>query len=376
MFLLKLLLCEFSGKFNSMQNQPKKILFTGGGTAGHVAPNLALIQKLKNENCEINYMGSKNSIEQELLAKENIPFYTIATGKLRRYFSFKNFIDPFKIFFGIVQAFFVIYKLKPDVVFSKGGFVAFPVVFAAWLKRVPIIAHESDLTVGLANKLCFPFVNKICVAFPDSAKQIKRQDKVVITGIPIREEFFHGDAVKGREICGFSADKKVILVFGGSLGSEVINKIVRKLLPEILEHWQIAHVCGANKVDASYNFSGYKQFSYLHEEFSHVLAAADLVIARAGAGTIYELIALRKLNILIPLGSDSSRGDQILNAAYCAKLGISEVILQKDLVKDLLNSKIRSVMENREQIMVLLQKFVIPNSVDLICSLLKDFPNN
>lgn len=349
----------------------KKIIFTGGGTAGHVTPNIALMQPLQNAGWEIFYIGSQNGIEKELITKKNIPYFAIATGKLRRYFSWQNFIDPFRVLFGILQALYYCYRINPSVVFSKGGFVALPVVFAAWLNRIPVIAHESDLTVGLANKLCFPFAKKICVTFPETKKYFKHPEKVVVTGTPIRAEFFAGDAAQGREICGFTADKPIILVFGGSLGADTINRNLRALLPKILQNFQIAHVCGAGKIDAQINFFGYKQFAYINEEFPHVMAAADLVISRAGANAIYELLALRKPHILLPLGAASSRGDQVLNAEYCKEQGFSEVILEAQLTPESLQQAICTVTKHRAEIIAKLNTFAVPDSINLIVNLIQ-----
>jgi UDP-N-acetylglucosamine--N-acetylmuramyl-(pentapeptide) pyrophosphoryl-undecaprenol N-acetylglucosamine transferase len=348
--------------------QEKKILFTGGGTAGHVTPNIALIKKFQQENWEIFYIGSKAGIEKDLTKPLNIKYFGILSGKLRRYFSWENFLDPFKILAGIVQAFFLCLKLKPAVVFSKGGFVAFPVAVAAWLNRIPIIIHESDLSPGLANKLCFPFAKKLCLTFPDSTNYFssKYKDKLVVTGTPIRDELLKGDANLGRSICNFTKDKKIILVFGGSLGAEPINKAIRKLLPNILEEFQIAHVCGENKIDHSLNFSGYKQFTYLKEEFPHVIAAADLVISRAGANTLYELLALRKPHILIPLGKQASRGDQIENAKNFATKNISIVIFENELTSEFLLQKITFVKNNYNNIIKIMDNFNIPDSIAII----------
>ncbi len=347
----------------------KKIIFTGGGTAGHVTPNIALIKKFQKEGWQIYYLGSENGIEKELIEGQNIPFYAISSGKLRRYFSWQNFIDPFKIFFGVIQAFAICLKLRPNVVFSKGGFVSFPVVVAAWLNRIPVIIHESDLTPGLANKLSFPFADKICVTFPETLHHIKNSTKATVTGTPIREEFFSGDKEKGRQLCGFSPDKKTILVYGGSQGAESINKVVRQLLPEILDKFQIVHVCGKNNCDASFSYQGYKQFEYLSGEFPHILALADLVIARSGANSIYELLALQKPHILIPLGRRSSRGDQIENAKYFANLGFSQVIFEEELTKDKLNEKIIWAFGHLEEIKAKLASFTVENSVKSIYEL-------
>ena len=347
-------------------DKTRSIVFTGGGSAGHVTPNLALIKKFQQENWEINYIGSQVGIEKELVAKTNIPYHAIATGKLRRYFSWQNFLDPFKITLGIIQAFILLRRLKPAIVFSKGGFVAFPIVVAAWLNRIPAVIHEADLTIGLTNKLCLPFAKNICVTFPETIEQIKNKKKAVITGIPIRKEFFQGSAERGREICGFTPSKKIILVFGGSLGADQINKIIRQLLPNILERFQIIHVCGENKIDTDCNHEGYKQFAYLYEEFPHVLAAADLVISRSGANSLYELLALHKPNILIPLAKAASRGDQILNAKYSAERGCSEVILQEQLTPEILLEKIAMIEKNHNAMIKAIKKFAVLDGTKLI----------
>jgi len=348
----------------------KKIIFTGGGTAGHVTPNLALIKKFQEQGWDVGYIGSQTGIEKEIVAKINIPYYTIATGKLRRYFSLQNFIDPIKIFLGIFQAIVLIYKLKPKVIFSKGGFVAFPVVVAAWFNRIPAVIHESDLTIGLTNKLCLPFAKKICVTFPLTARQIKNKNKAVLTGTPIRQDFLNGNVNQGRQFCGFDSNKKIILVFGGSLGADVINKNIRKILPEILVDFDVIHICGLGKIDTNCNSVGYKQFEYLHEQFAHILAAADLVISRAGANSVYELIMAKKPNILIPLAAKFSRGDQILNAKFCAENGYSELILQENLTSEVLLEKIFTTRKNSDKIIKNMHAFKALDSIEIIYSLI------
>jgi UDP-N-acetylglucosamine--N-acetylmuramyl-(pentapeptide) pyrophosphoryl-undecaprenol N-acetylglucosamine transferase len=352
-----------------MITKSKKIIFTGGGSAGHVTPNLALIEKFLKENWEISYIGSQTGIEKELIAKISIPYYAIVTGKLRRYLSWQNFIDPIKVIYSITQAFILCLKLKPNIVFSKGGFVSLPVVVAAWLCRIPVIIHESDLTIGLTNKLCFPLATKICVTFPETIKQIANKTKGVITGTPIRKDFFTGDATLGRKICSFIPEKKIILVFGGSLGAEIINKIIRELLPNILEKFQIVHITGKNKIDPTLQYSGYKQFEYLHEEFPHVLAASDLVISRSGANSIYELIALRKPNILLPLARTASRGDQITNAKYCVNKGFSEMILEEQLTANVLLEKIALIEKQSDVMIAAMKQFEILPTVEIIHNL-------
>ena len=275
----------------------KKIVMTGGGTAGHVTPNIALMPTLKEKGYQISYIGSYDGIERGLIEKEGIPYYGISSGKLRRYFDLKNFTDPFKVVKGYFEARKLLKKLKPDVVFSKGGFVTVPVVLAAKSCKIPAIIHESDMTPGLANKLAIPSAYKVCHNFPETAKHLP-EGKSVLSGSPIRQELLNGSRAEGLKICGFSTEKPVILVIGGSLGSVAINEAVRGALPVLLPDYQIIHVCGKGKVDTSIkNMAGYIQFDYVQEELSHLLAAADLVISRAGSNAICEFLALKKPNI-------------------------------------------------------------------------------
>jgi UDP-N-acetylglucosamine--N-acetylmuramyl-(pentapeptide) pyrophosphoryl-undecaprenol N-acetylglucosamine transferase len=350
-----------------------RILFTGGGSAGHVTPNIALIKKFRSEGWSIFYIGSAKGIEKELILKLNIPYFEISTGKLRRYFSWQNFIDPIKIIYGIFQAFFLCLKIKPNVVFSKGGFVAIPVVVSSWLLRIPIVVHESDLTPGLANKLSFGFASKICVTFDETKKYIKNLDKIIITGTPIREELLCGDLDRGLKLCGFSEDKKIILVYAGGLGSENINKIIRELLPRLLVKFQIIHICGKNKLDNNLTLQGYKQFEYLHEEFADVLACANIVICRAGANSIYELLTLNKPHILIPLPKSVSRGDQIFNAVYFLKRGFSQVIFEEALSPIKLYDMVLWIDQHEAEVINNLAGFTKLNSVKLIYDIISRY---
>ena len=304
----------------------KKIVLTGGGTAGHVTPNLALIPVLKEHGYEIQYLGSYHGIEKELIEKEGIPYTGISSGKLRRYFSLKNFSDPFRILKGYSQACRFLKKEKPDVIFSKGGFVSVPVVLAAKHLHIPAIIHESDMTPGLANKLCIPSARKVCCNFPETMKYLPA-DKAVLTGSPIRRELLNGSPLAGYQFTGFSSEKPVLLIIGGSLGSVKVNQAVRSILPELLKTWQVVHLCGKGNLDLSLDsLDGYVQYEYISSELKDLFAMSDLMISRAGANSICEILALRKPNILIPLSAAASRGDQILNANSFKKQGFSEVI--------------------------------------------------
>ena len=302
-----------------------KIIMTGGGTAGHVTPNLALVPKLKEKDFEIKYIGSYDGIEKEIIGDAGIPYFAISSGKLRRYFDMKNFSDPFKVMKGVIQANKILSKEKPDVIFSKGGFVAVPVVIAASMKKIPVVSHESDLTPGLANKLSAPFCDKLCVTF---------RGKGELTGTPIREEILKGNRLIGKEICKFKQDKEVILVIGGSLGAKNINDEVRYHINDILKNFNVIHICGKGNLDKSLNgLEGYKQFEYVKEDLPHLLKYADFIISRAGANVIFELLALKKPTLLIPLSKKSSRGDQILNAKSFAKEGYSLVLDEDEMIE-------------------------------------------
>lgn len=347
-----------------------KIIMTGGGSAGHVTPNLALIPRLKEEGFDIKYIGSKNGIEKEIIKNANIPYFEISSGKLRRYFDMKNFSDPFKVIKGVFQALKILSKEKPDVIFSKGGFVTVPVVMAASLKKIPVVSHESDLTPGLANKLAAPFCDKLCVTFPESLKFIKG-NKGVVTGTPIRKDLLEGNKIQGKKICGFKDDKKVLLVIGGSLGSKVINESIRNCIDELLKEFNIVHICGKGNMDLSLkDKKGYFQVEYVSEELPHLMALSDLVISRAGANTIFELLALKKLNILIPLSKKASRGDQVLNAESFSNAGYSKVIEEEELNSNIILSSIKEVILNRDKYISTMKKSSVSNGVDNIVNII------
>ncbi|MGO5065142.1 undecaprenyldiphospho-muramoylpentapeptide beta-N-acetylglucosaminyltransferase [Clostridium sp. LCP25S3_F8] len=351
----------------------KKIIMTGGGTAGHVTPNLALVPELKKLEYEIKYIGSIEGIERTIIEKEGIEYFPISSGKLRRYFDLKNFSDPFKVLKGVFQAKKIIKREKPDIVFSKGGFVTVPVVIAAHLNKIPVIAHESDITPGLANKLAIPYCTKVCVTFPESEKHIKG-DKAVLTGTPIRKELLEGSKIKGKELCKFKDDKPILLIIGGSLGSKIINEIVRKNLDSILSTFNIIHICGKSNLDENLeNRMGYTQFEYVNEELPDLMKASDLVISRAGANVIYELLALKKPNLLIPLSKKSSRGDQILNAASFKKSGYSLVLQEEDVTDKTLLEKLNYLYENRNSYINNMSKSKMNDGVKNITELIKKY---
>ncbi len=349
----------------------KRIILTGGGTAGHVTPNIALLPRLKELNYDIHYIGSYNGIEKELIEQFGIPYHGIATGKLRRYFSVQNFTDPFRVLKGMSEAKKLVKVLQPDVIFSKGGFVSVPVVLAGKSCKVPTIIHESDMTPGLANKLSIPSATKVCCNFPETLDHLP-EGKAVLTGSPIRQELLRGDKFKAREFLNFKSDKPVILVVGGSLGAVAVNNAVRALLPELLKSYQIIHLCGKGKVDESLNgVEGYAQFEYIKEELKDLFALTDIVISRAGANAICELLALRKPNLLIPLSATASRGDQILNARSFERQGFSVVLEEEELTNEVLLSAINKLYENRESYIETMKQSSQQNSIDTIIDLIE-----
>lgn len=350
----------------------KKIVLTGGGTAGHVTPNVALIPTLQESGYEVHYIGSKDGIEKKLISKLGIPYYGISSGKLRRYLDIKNLSDPFKVIKGLGDARKLLKKIKPDVVFSKGGFVSVPVVIAAKTRKIPCVLHESDMTPGLANKICIPCATRVCTNFPETMEHLPTK-KAVLTGSPIREELFHGSAAKGLSFCGFNNSKPVLLIIGGSLGSVAVNSAVRAVLPELLQDFQIIHLCGKGKTDeALQGTKGYVQFEYISDELNDLMAASDVIISRAGANAICEILALRKPNLLIPLSAEASRGDQILNAASFEKQGYSIVIQENDVTNENLLAAVKQAYEDRDEYIKAMKRSQMNNSIEKIVGLIDE----
>lgn len=351
----------------------RKIVFTGGGTAGHVTPNLAIYELLKEEGWEASYIGSKNGIEHSMISAIGLPYYAVHSGKLRRYFSWKNFIDPFKVLVGVIQSYCILRKIKPCVIFSKGGFVALPVVIGAYLNRVPIIAHESDLTPGLANRLCFPFVDKICVTFSEAKKHFKQQSKIEVTGTPIRAELFHGSQKKGLQLSGLTEEKPILLIVGGSLGSDGLNRLIRDNITTLLNKYQLIHLCGKGKIAKELlQQPSYYQLEYANDELPHFLAASDLVVSRSGSNALHEILALAKPHILIPLSRKVSRGDQIHNAKYYEKLGISTVLDDDLLSADQLLNAVETVLSKKEILIKKMKHLDISSATQKIVKIIND----
>lgn len=350
----------------------KRIVLTGGGTAGHVTPNIALMPTLKQENYEIYYIGSYDGIEKKLIEELSIPYYGISSGKLRRYFDIKNFSDPFKVIKGYTEAKKILKKLKPDVVFSKGGFVTVPVVIAAKHLSIPVIIHESDMTPGLANKLAIPSATKVCCNFPETLKYLPA-NKAVLTGSPIRKELMEGSRAKALQFLGFSPTKPVIMVMGGSLGSVAINNAIHENLDALLNKFQIIHLCGQGKTDETLDGKkGYRQFEYIKKELADLFALSDVIISRAGANAICELLALRKPNVLIPLSAAASRGDQILNAQSFESQGFSVVIEEEQLTGKTLMDALNNVYGNKENYISSMKNSSQTDAIETITKLIKE----
>ena len=354
----------------------KKIVLTGGGTAGHVTPNIALLPTLKKLGYEVSYIGSYNGIEKKLITEQGIPYSGIDSGKLRRYFDWKNFSDPFRVLHGYFQARRILKRTKPDVVFSKGGFVSVPVVRAAASLHIPTIIHESDMTPGLANRLAIPAAQKVCCSLPETLQYLPK-DKAVLSGSPVRQELFEGTRENGLRFTGFPDDgKPVLLVIGGSQGAACINAALRACLPELLKQMRIIHLCGKGNLDPSIHYPDeYVQYEYIESELKDLFALADMVLSRAGANAICELLALRKPNLLIPLSAAASRGDQILNARSYEKQGYSMVLEEEQLTPEILPEKLQALYENRQRYIGAMSRAAQSNAIDIICGLITSCSN-
>ena len=328
----------------------KRIVLTGGGSAGHVTPHLALLPHLLKAGYEVHYIGTQNGIERGMIEPlSGVTYHAVQSGKLRRYFDLKNFTDPFRVIAGAFQSAHLMRKLKPDVCFSKGGFVSVPVVVGAWLHRVPTLCHESDLTPGLANKICSKFAKKVATTFPECAEALG--EKGVFTGTPLRPELFAGSRERGLALAHFTADRPVLLMMGGSLGAQSVNKALREALPTLLSRMQVFHICGKGNIDESLRgLDGYYQVEFLSDDLPDAMAAADLILSRAGSNALCEFQALGKPMLLIPYPKGASRGDQILNAASFEKRGLARVMPQEKMTADTLAAALLELLENGDSL--------------------------
>ncbi|MBM7692508.1 UDP-N-acetylglucosamine--N-acetylmuramyl-(pentapeptide) pyrophosphoryl-undecaprenol N-acetylglucosamine transferase [Peribacillus deserti] len=329
----------------------RKIVFTGGGSAGHVSVNAALIPEFQKKGWDIFYIGSYEGIERSII-NTNFPevkYLSVPVGKLRRYFAWKNLSDPILVIKGFLESRSILQEINPDFIFSKGGFVSVPVVSAGRSLKIPVIIHESDYTPGLANKLVFPFSKAICTTFKETGQFLKGS-KSLHVGAVLREGIFQGEARKGLEICGFTGLKPILAVMGGSLGSAKINKLIERNLPVLLEKYDIIHFCGKGNINEALRQAGYAPFEFVNKGLFDLVTASSVVVSRAGSNSIFEFLALEKPMLLIPLSSKASRGDQIINAKSFEKAGYSRVIEEEQLTDELFLKEIAYLAQNREQI--------------------------
>ncbi|MBQ9988767.1 MAG: undecaprenyldiphospho-muramoylpentapeptide beta-N-acetylglucosaminyltransferase [Clostridia bacterium] len=352
----------------------KTIVLTGGGTGGHVTPNIALIPTLQREGWQVHYIGSHEGIEKQLIAAvKGVTYHAISTGKLRRYFSLKNFSDPFRVLAGISQSKKLMRELKPDLVFAKGGFVSVPVVMAARRHKVPVILHESDYTCGLANRLCLPYADKVCVSFEPTLAHVKG-GRGVWTGSPIRNELLHGQKERAQAFCQFDKPGKPWLMFmGGSIGSVALNNAVRSALNELCKEFNVVHLCGKNNRDDAVSNPGYRQYEYISAEMADLYAAADLVVCRSGANTCFELLALKKPAVFVPLPAAQSRGDQILNAEYFQRLGYAHVLPQETITDETLLAAIRRALTQAPSMITAMQDSPISDGTERVLNEIRKY---
>lgn len=353
------------------------VVLTGGGTAGHVSVNEALIPVFIEKGYEIHYIGSHDGIEKELIkdGHREVTYHAIQSGKLRRYFSMKNFSDPFKVGAGTIQAYSILRKVKPEIIFSKGGFVSVPVVLAAKLAKIPVVVHESDVTPGLANKLALPFSKHIFTVFEQTLDYVPA-GKATCTGAVIRPEIFQGDRKEGLRIAGLTGEKPVFIVMGGSQGSAVLNNAVRKELDTVLEKFEIIHLCGKGNIDESLEHrKGYTQFEYVTEGLPHLLAASDYAVSRAGSNAIFELLSVLKPMLLIPLSAAQSRGDQLLNASLFKSLGIAKVAQEEELDEVSLASLFTTLRDDKDNLVSNMRKVSHTKSPETMADLILSYKN-
>lgn len=355
----------------------KNIIFTGGGSAGHVTVNIALIPKLAEQGWSSAYIGSSDGIERQLVSElRQVSYHPISTGKLRRYFSWQNLKDPFRVVKGIFQAYRIIRRQKPDVVFSKGGFVSVPVVMAAWMNRVPVIIHESDLTPGLANRLASPFASVICTTFPETAQAVGDK-KCRFVGAVIRENLGQGSETQGRAFTGLPSNgKPVLLIMGGSLGARRINEAVRQSLPELTKTYQIIHLCGKGQLDQGVEYADYRQYEYVNEQLPDLLAMSDTIISRAGSNSIFEFLSLRKPMLLIPLTRQQSRGDQLLNAASFERSGYCKVLHEENLTASSLLTSIQDLTRNKQAYLSSMNQYDAKDALTAVYQIITETAKN
>ena len=349
----------------------KRIVLTGGGTAGHVTPHMSLIPRLLAAGYDVHYIGTETGIEHTLIARiPQVHYHVVKSGKLRRYFSLQNFTDPFRVLHGAWTSVRLMRSLRPDVCFSKGGFVSVPVVIGAWLSRVPTVCHESDLTPGLANRISSLFVQRIATTFEECAAALG--PKAVTTGTPLRPALFAGDRARGLAMAGFTGEKPVLLMTGGSQGARSVNECLRACLPTLLSHMDVLHLCGRGHLDAQLAAQpGYWQAEFLGDELPDALAAADLVLSRAGSNTLSELLALAKPMLLVPYPLSASRGDQIKNAESYARRGLARVLPQEQMTPATLSEALLSLLAGKDALRAAVEAYPVKDGTDAVLALIE-----
>lgn len=362
-------------------NDIPRVVLTGGVSGGHTFPLIAVARAIrkKNSSAELLFIGPRGRFEKEAMENEHIPIKYIAVGKWRRYFSLKNFIDPFKLLFGFVQTLWYLFLFMPDAVFAKGSAASAPVVIAAWLYRIPVLIHDSDAAAGKANRFLSHFASRVAIAYP-SAHNFFPTNKTAMTGNPVRAEILTGDASRSAKRFGLSLEKPLVLVLGGSQGAQVLNRAALSILPSLLEkNIQVLHQTGRKNyedvVDSvkehglKIGESGYTPWPFFSaEELADALSQATLVVSRAGAGSIAELAAASKAAILIPL-MNAANDEQRLNAYDVAALGGALVLEEPNLGEHILFQKIDELLndaELRKTMAVKLHSFYHPNAADAI----------
>lgn len=331
------------------------MVFTGGGTGGHILPNLAIIDELSKiePGLNVSYIGLENGLEEKLVIARGVHFYGIPAGKLRRYLSLENITDVGRTLMGVAQAWRILRRIRPQLVFAKGGFVSVPVVAAARMLKIPVWLHESDFSPGLSNKICARFADKIFLSFPESVHFFPGRVTSVV-GNPIRTKILDGTRQRGFALTGFSPKKPVVLIMGGSTGATALNMLVASTLQSLLRKAQVVHITGPGKEGVSprlltrSQLAAYKSFSFLHDELADIYAIADVVVSRAGSGSIFEVLAWHRPFIAIPLPRSASRGDQIENARSCEAEGTAQVLDQDGLTPEHFVESVISLLEDEE----------------------------
>ena len=348
----------------------KTAVFTGGGTAGHVLPAVPVMRALQRRGVEVVFIGGADGLERRYLeGLDDVRFFGIASGKLRRYWSWRNLTDVARVLRGVWQSLRLIGRIRPAVIFSKGGHLSFPVVLAGWLRGIPVVAHESDFSPGLANRLAMPFLDALCTSFP-MRRPGSLRGELVHTGSPVRPELLAGSTARGRKLVQASAGRPVVLVTGGSLGADALNEVVAEAAPELVRECCLVHVCGPGKRTGAH-LPGYRQYEFVGPDWGDMLAAADLVVSRAGSNTLFELLSLGKPNLLIPLPARASRGDQIQNADYAAEAGYSRVIQQEQLDASTLVNAVLGMLSEKDAWAAQLARFEALPAVDLLVALIE-----